>query len=120
MIFNRHKKFFFVQIVARNDHRSILKGKISTIRHLSITCSTTLLHITHLGRKKLGQSSPSARVAIYTSYGVANFIPVVRILFFAIPGSKTPHSRFEAGRECGTFGQGVAKNMLLYYNLHSI
>ena len=28
-----------------------------------------------------------------------NFIPVVRILFFAIPGPKTPHSRFGAGRE---------------------
>ena len=53
---------------------------------------------------------PKSRVAIYTSCGLANFIPVVRILFFAIPGPKTPHSRFGAGRECGTFGQGVVKN----------
>ena len=54
---------------------------------------------------------PKARVA-NTSCGLANFIPVVRILFFAIPGPKTPHSRFGAGRECGTFGQGVAKSTL--------
>ena len=55
---------------------------------------------------------PKARVA-NTSCGLVNFIPVVRILFFAIPGPKTLHSRFGAGRECGTFGQGVAKNYLL-------
>ena len=35
MIFSYHKKFFFVQIVVRSDHQSILKGKISTIGHLS-------------------------------------------------------------------------------------
>ena len=51
---------------------------------------------------------PKARVA-NTICGLANFIPVVGILFFAIPGPKTPHSRFGAGRECGTFGQGMAK-----------
>ena len=44
---------------------------------------------------------------------LANFIPVVRILFFTISGSKTPHSRFGAGRECGTFGQGVAKKYVI-------
>ena len=38
-----------------------------------------------------------ARVA-NTSCGLANFIPVVPILFFAIPGPKAPHSRFVAGR----------------------
>ena len=32
---------------------------------------------------------------------------MVRILFFAT----LPHFRFEAGRECGTFGLGVAKNI---------
>ena len=31
---------------------------------------------------------------------------------FAIPGLKTPHSRFGARRECVTFGQGVAKNSI--------
>ena len=51
---------------------------------------------------------PKARVA-NTSCRLANFIPVVRILFFTIPGPKTPNSHFRAGRECGTFGQGVAK-----------
>ena len=51
---------------------------------------------------------PKARVA-NTSCELANFIPVVRILFFTIPGPKIPHSRFGAGREFGTFGQGVAK-----------
>ena len=45
-----------------------------------------------------------------TSCGLANFTPMEHILFFAIPGPKIPHSRFGAGRECGTFGQGVAKN----------
>ena len=53
---------------------------------------------------------PKARVA-NTSCWLANFIPVVRILFFAIPGPKTPHSRFGAERECGTFGQGMAKSI---------
>ena len=57
---------------------------------------------------------PKARVA-NTSCGLANFIPVVCILFFAIPGPKTPHSRFGAERECGTFGQGVAKNLFLQF-----
>ena len=55
---------------------------------------------------------PKARVA-NTGCGLANFIPVVRILFFAIPRPKTPHYRFGAGRECGTFGQGVAKIILM-------
>ena len=53
---------------------------------------------------------PKARVA-KTSCGLANFIPVVRILFFAIPGPKTPHSHSGAGRECGTFRQGVGKKI---------
>ena len=57
---------------------------------------------------------PKSRVA-NTSCGLANFIPVVLILFFAIPGPKTPHSHFGAGRECGTFGQGVAKNSNFYH-----
>ena len=42
MIFNYHKKFVFVQVVVRNDHQSILKRKISTIGHQSITVSTIL------------------------------------------------------------------------------
>ena len=79
-----------------------------------------------------------------TSCGLANFTPMERILFFAIPGPKiphshfeeggnvalsarvwrklffaipgpkTPHSRFGAERECGTFGQGVAKTYNLF------
>ena len=59
---------------------------------------------------------PKASVA-NTSCGLANFIPVVRILFFAIPGPKTPHSRFGAGRECGTFGQGVAKTQFSVFSI---
>ena len=61
---------------------------------------------------------PKARVAIYPSYGLANFIPVVRILFFAIPEPKTPHSRFGAGRECDTFGQGAAKMYIYIYCIY--
>ena len=64
----------------------------------------------HSRVKKL-PPEPKARV-VNTSYRLANFTPVVRILFFVIPGPKTPHSRFGTGRECGTFGQGVAKNDL--------
>ena len=41
---------------------------------------------------------PKVRVA-NTRCGLANFITVVRMLFFAIPGPKTPHSRSGAGRE---------------------
>ena len=59
---------------------------------------------------------PKARVA-NTSCGLANFTPMERILFFAIPGPKIPYSHFGAGRKCGTFGQGVAKNIEL--NLHT-
>ena len=41
--------------------------------------------------------------------GAALFIPMLRIRFFIIPGPKIPHSRFGAGRESGTFGQGMVK-----------
>ena len=42
-------------------------------------------------------------------YGVALFISALCILFFTIPGPKIPHSRFWAGSESGTFGQGMVK-----------
>ena len=45
--------------------------------------------------------------------GVSLFIPMLRIRFFIIPGPKIPHSRFGAGSESGTFGQGVVKNFFL-------
>ena len=54
---------------------------------------------------------PKASVA-NTRCGSANFTPVKRILFFTIPGPKILHSRFWAGRECGTFGQGMVKNRI--------
>ena len=44
--------------------------------------------------------------------GLALFTPMLRIRFFIIPGLKIPHSRFEAGSESGTFGQGMLKNYL--------
>ena len=68
--------------------------------------------ITHLGKKKLGQSTARVNRA-NTSYGLANFSPVVHILFFVIRGPKIPHSRSCAGRECGNFGQDIRKNKLL-------
>ena len=51
---------------------------------------------------------PKARVA-NTSCGLANFTPVERILFFLTSRPKIPHSRFGAGSESGTFGQGMVK-----------
>ena len=44
--------------------------------------------------------------------GVALFIPMLRIRFFTIPGPKIPHSRYGAGSESGTFGQGMVKNRI--------
>ena len=41
---------------------------------------------------------------------VAHFISMLRIRFFTIPGPKIRHSCFEAGKESGTFGQGMVKN----------
>ena len=46
---------------------------------------------------------PKERVA-NTRCGLANFTPVERILFFLTSRPKMLHSRFRAGRECGTFG----------------
>ena len=54
---------------------------------------------------------PKARVTNMCS-GVSLVTPMLRILFFNIPGPKIPHSRFWAGSESGTFGQGMAKNSI--------
>ena len=40
------------------------------------------------------------------------FIPMLRIRLFIIPGPKIPHSRFGAGSESGTFGQGMVKKYI--------
>ena len=71
-----------------------------------------IVYITHLKKKKLGQSTARVNRA-NTSCGLANFSPVVHILFFVIPGPKIPYFRSCAGRECGTFGHDITKNKLL-------
>ena len=74
--------------------------------------NTVFNSITHLGKKKLGQTTARVNRA-NTSCGLANFSPVVHILVFIIPGPKILHSHSCAGRECGTFGQDITKNKLL-------
>ena len=44
--------------------------------------------------------------------GVVLFTPMLRIRVFIILGPKIPHSRFGAGSESGTFGQGMVKNSI--------
>ena len=56
---------------------------------------------------------PKARVA-NTSCGLANFIPVERILFFFTSRPKMPYFRFGVGREWGTFGPMWGKET--YFN----
>ena len=41
------------------------------------------------------------------------YLPYCVIYYFIIPGPKIPYSRFGAGSESGTFGQGMVKNRIL-------
>ena len=73
-------------------------GKTGSLTSSKIVCRLVIVYYAPTEEKTWTVHSscklppePKARVA-NTNCGLTNFIPVVRILFFAKPGSKTPHS----------------------------
>ena len=92
--------------------RARLDKLVMAPRHVNLE-SYALKIFSVWGCKELA-SPEQVKIVSQAEARVAFFIPVLRILFFTIPGPKIPYSCFWAGIESGTCGQGMVKKHFLF------